>query len=201
MRYGVFKIELSHIYLGGCGLTVLIGSWKLHSNRFHWACLSHNSVCFNQRYVCIEYLKVKVKVAQSCLILCNPMDYTVHGILKARILEWIAVPFSRESSQPSDWTQFSHNAGGFYKPLIGSPLPGVTWGHSRTSRAYVLELEKSLCLVCIHCAPRAHVPELEKSLWLFCSMSVSSPGLHWGISGLGFRDQLLSISASPVSHA
>ena len=31
---------------------------------------------------------VKVKVAQSCLTLCNPMDYTVHGILQARILAW-----------------------------------------------------------------------------------------------------------------
>ena len=44
--------------------------------------------------------KVKVKVAQSCLILCDPMDYTVHGILQARILEWIPFPFSRGSSQP-----------------------------------------------------------------------------------------------------
>ena len=35
------------------------------------------------------------------------MDYTVHGIFQARILEWIAVPFSRGSSQPSDWTQIS----------------------------------------------------------------------------------------------
>ena len=42
--------------------------------------------------------KVKVKVAQSCLTLCNPMDYTVHGILQARILEWVAFPFSRVSS-------------------------------------------------------------------------------------------------------
>ena len=151
--------------------------------------------------LCIEYLKVKVKVAQSCLTLCDPMDYTVHGILQARILEWVAISFSKESSQPSDWTQFSHNAGGFYKPWIGALLPKVTWGHSRTSRAYVLVLEKSLWLVCIHCAPRAHVLELEKSLWLFSIMSVSSPGLHWGISGLGFRDQLLSISASPVAHA
>ena len=43
--------------------------------------------------------KVKVKVAQSCLTLCHPMDYTVHGILQAKILEWVAVPFSRGSSQ------------------------------------------------------------------------------------------------------
>ena len=46
--------------------------------------------------------KVKVKVTQSCLTLCNPMDYTVHGILQARILEWVAIPFSRGSSQPRD---------------------------------------------------------------------------------------------------
>ena len=37
----------------------------------------------------------EVKVTQSCLTLCEPMDYTVHGILQARILEWVAVPFSR----------------------------------------------------------------------------------------------------------
>ena len=46
--------------------------------------------------------KVKVKVAQSCLTLCNPRDYTVHGILRARILEYVASLFSRESSQPRD---------------------------------------------------------------------------------------------------
>ena len=40
----------------------------------------------------------EVKVTQSCLILCNSIDYTVHGILQARILEWVAFPFSRRSS-------------------------------------------------------------------------------------------------------
>ena len=44
----------------------------------------------------------KVKVAQSCPTLCDPMEYTVHGILQARILEWVAFPFSRGSSQPRD---------------------------------------------------------------------------------------------------
>ena len=42
----------------------------------------------------------KVKVARSCWTLCDPMNYIVHGIVQARILEWIAFPFSRESSQP-----------------------------------------------------------------------------------------------------
>ena len=43
-----------------------------------------------------------VKVTQSCLTLCDLTDYTVRGILRARILEWIAFPFSRGSSQPRD---------------------------------------------------------------------------------------------------
>ena len=54
------------------------------------------------------YLQVKVLVVQYCLTLCNPMDCSlpgssVQGILQARILEWVAIPFSRESSWPRDW--------------------------------------------------------------------------------------------------
>ena len=55
-----------------------------------------------------------VKVAQLYPTLCNPMDSTVHGILQATILEWVAFPFSRGSSQPRDWTQVFHNAGRFF---------------------------------------------------------------------------------------
>ena len=57
---------------------------------------------------------VCVKVAQSCPTLCDPMDYTVHGILQARILEWVAFSFSKGSSQPRNRTQVSYIAGGFY---------------------------------------------------------------------------------------
>ena len=45
---------------------------------------------------------MKVKVAQSCLTLCDLMVYTVHGILQARILESVAFPFSKGSFQPRD---------------------------------------------------------------------------------------------------
>ena len=55
-----------------------------------------------------------MKVAQLCPILCDPMDYTVFGILQARILECVAFPFSSGSSQPTDWTQVSHTAGRFF---------------------------------------------------------------------------------------
>ena len=53
-------------------------------------------------------------VTQSCPTLCDPMDYTAQGILQTRILEWVAIPFSRGSSQPRDWTQFSRIASGFF---------------------------------------------------------------------------------------
>ena len=56
----------------------------------------------------------EVKGTQSCPILYNPMGYAVHGILQARILEWVAIPFSRQSSQLRDQTQVSRIAGGFF---------------------------------------------------------------------------------------
>ena len=51
-------------------------------------------------YHVIQHVFVKVKVTQLCLTLCDPMDYTVHGILQARIPEWLAFPFSREVPNP-----------------------------------------------------------------------------------------------------
>ena len=62
----------------------------------------------------LQLSKVKVEVSQLCPILCDPVDYTVPGILQARILGWVAVPFSRGSSQSRDWTQVSHIAGKFF---------------------------------------------------------------------------------------
>ena len=47
-------------------------------------------------------VKVTVKIAQLCPTLCNPIDYMVHGILQARIVEWLAFPFSRGSFQARD---------------------------------------------------------------------------------------------------
>ena len=58
-------------------------------------------------------------VVQSCPALCNPMassppGSSVHGILQARILEWVAMPLCRGSSQPRAGTQVSQTAGGFF---------------------------------------------------------------------------------------
>ena len=58
-----------------------------------------------------------MKVDQLCPTLCDPMGYTVHGILQARILEQAAFPFSRGSSQPRGQTQLSRIAGRFFTSL------------------------------------------------------------------------------------
>ena len=74
---------------------------------------------------------MKVLVTQSCLTLCDPMDCSppgssVHGILQARILEWVAIPFSRESSQSRDWIQVSCIAGRFFYNLSHHGSPQIT---------------------------------------------------------------------------
>ena len=66
----------------------------------------------------IVFINTQVKESESHSVmsdtLCDPMDYTVRGILQARILEWVAFPFSRGSSQPRDQTQVSRIAGRFF---------------------------------------------------------------------------------------
>ena len=93
---------------------------------------------FNFQPICIfAYLFTQhkldclyAKLLQSCLTLCDLMDcsppcFSVHGVLQARILEWVAMPFSRGSSQPRDQTHVSCIyciAGGFFTAgLLGKP--------------------------------------------------------------------------------
>ena len=82
-------------------------------------------------------------VSQSCLTLCDPMDYSppgssVHGILQTRILKWVVIPFSRGSSQPRDQTQVSRIAGRFFTfEPPGKPL---------NTYYYYFALAKCLCM-------------------------------------------------------
>ena len=67
----------------------------------------------------VTLVEVKVLVPQSCPALCDPMDCSppgsaFHGILQGRILEWVAILFSRGSSQPRDRTQVSCIADRFF---------------------------------------------------------------------------------------
>ena len=97
----MFKLDLEKVEEPKIKLPTSVGSSR--KQKFQ------KNICF-----CFSEVEVKVKVIQSCPTLCDPMDYTVQGILQARILEWVAFPFSRGSSQPMDQTQVSHVACRFF---------------------------------------------------------------------------------------
>ena len=73
-----------------------------------------NFCSFSTKSIKHMLLCVKENFSQSCLTLWDPTDYTVHGILQARILECVAVPFSRRSFQPRNQTGVSFVAGRFF---------------------------------------------------------------------------------------
>ena len=80
----------------------------------------------SQHIVIIQSLTC-VLLVQSCPTLCNPMDYSppgssIHGMLQARILEWVAISFSRGSSQPRDQTWVSC--------IVGNSFPSESPGSS-----------------------------------------------------------------------
>ena len=72
------------------------------------------------------------EVTESCPTLCDPVDCippgsSVHGILQARILEWVAIFFSRRYSWPRDWTQVSHIAGRRFNLWATREAPRASW--------------------------------------------------------------------------
>ena len=79
----------------------------------------HINKRIDKNHMIISKWKVRVLVTQSCPTLCDPMNCSppgssVHGILQARILKWVAVPFSRGSSWPRDRNWVSYTAGRFF---------------------------------------------------------------------------------------
>ena len=96
--------HFSTIWVSWCyHLLIFLSIWMIFL-KFYIFLITHK---VGQLLICFL-----VKVAQSCLTPCDPMD--IHGILQARILDWVAFPFSRGSSQPRDQTQVSHIAGRFF---------------------------------------------------------------------------------------
>ena len=86
----------------------------ISTNNKYQGGLGHNFL--NLRF---QVIAAAAESLQSCLTLCNPMDCSLpgssfHRILQARILEWVAMPSSRGSSQPMDWTRASCIAGGLF---------------------------------------------------------------------------------------
>ena len=88
---------------------MILGHFSIHVDKMNLDLSFIQFIRINSIWVCRSKMS---EVAQLCPALCDPMDYSlpgssVHGIFQAEILEWVAISFSRGSSQPRDWTQVS----------------------------------------------------------------------------------------------
>ena len=100
-----------------------------------WTGICWDRIDFNYKlfHPILYHMKVKVLLAQSCPTLCNPMDCSlpgssVRGILQARILEWVAIPFSRGSSRFRDQTRSpTLQADPLPSELAGKPIFYHIW--------------------------------------------------------------------------
>ena len=150
-------------------------------------------------------VKGKVLVAQLCLTLCNSTDSSppgssVHGILQARILEWVAILFSLGSSQTRDWTWVSYIAGTFF----------TTWAMREflLSLLTLIQLD-SHCKRCWEQCPWScwdAEPSLE--IWEFCRLCYPSPSccvtdlqrsFPAASSSTDFRQSLITQAWSPAT--
>ena len=125
---------------------------------------------FNFAYmnICHQLLKVKVKVTQSCLTLCDPVDYSVHGILQARILEWVAFPFSKWSSQLRGQTQVSHIAGWFFTSWATGEETKISESHTPTNVTMTHHVKMNLRQALIIASPGWRLVELQGCIPLSC---------------------------------
>ena len=128
--------------------------------------------------------KVKVKIAQLCPTLCNLMDSTVHWILLARILKWVAFPFSRGSSQPRDQTQVSRIAGRFFTgEPPGKPEQYQSWSSYEhrfwNQNAGIWKMNLYICVFVCVCICKIFNSESE-NLWRhfkIIQIAKKSPGI------------------------
>ena len=105
----------------------------------------------------------EVKVAQLCLTLCSPMDYTVHGILQVRVLEWGTFPFSKGSSNPEIEPRFP--------TLQADSLPSESPGKPKNTGVGSLFLLQQIFLI-----QESHQGLLHRR-WILYQLSLQgSPG-------------------------
>ena len=107
----------------------------------------------------------EMKVIQLCPTLCDPMEYTVHGIFQARILEWVAFLFSRVPSQPRDQTQVSHIADGLFTSWATLVcMAAINPNHS--SRAKLPNIAAALLMLPTMCSHHTHADSYTSGMLL-----------------------------------
>ena len=116
------------------------------------------------------------EVAQPCPTLCNPVDcslpgFSVHGILQARILEWVTISFSRGSSRPRDRTRISHIGGRRFN----------LWATRKAHIAKLLQSCPTLCDPIDGSPPRLPIPGILQARTLEWAVISSSNAWKWKV--------------------
>ena len=147
----IFLLKVENIYFSTLSTIFFFLTWKIHTQ-------SNNRELSGCRHA---------KSIQSCLTLCDPMNCyppgsSVHGLLQARILEWVAMLSSRGSSWPRDWTCISCGsctAGGFFtteppaNPRKLSSLFQIIWLNRKSGRE---QYGRQIGGCRVHLSPRIH---------------------------------------------
>ena len=126
-------------------------------------------------------VKVKWKLLSHVRLFVTP--WTIHGLLQARILEWVAFPFSRKSSQPRNWTQVSHIAGGLFTSWATREAQEYWLGSLSLLQTTFLTQELNWGL--LHCR------------WILYQMSYQGSS---GLDGLQLHFRWGSAGEGPPSH-
>ena len=175
----------------------------LAGNMCFWSLLMHTpKLTYIDGSICFYTVKLML-FAQSCPTLCNPMGCSppgssVHRILQARILEWVAMPSSRGSSRPRDWTQVSCIAGRSIT-IWATREPKCCiqdWG--KNIQNCFLDITAQVSCVFVFLLPEAGCSELERhviniplesgssdtlQVWLSLSHPFKSPGARFMVEG------------------
>ena len=125
--------------------------------------------------------KSEVKIIQSCLTLCDPMVYTVHGILQARKQEWVAVPFSRGTSQPRDWTQVSRIACRLSAEPQGKPKNTGVGSLSLLQQIFLTQKSNWVLLHCKWILYQLSQQGNPFKTWVYQIASFARNWFHWAL--------------------
>ena len=110
--------------------------------------------------------------------LCDPMDCIVHGILQARIWEWVAFPFSRVSSQPRDWSQVSCIAGRFFASWATKEAQ-ESWSGSQSFYSGSSKPRNWTGMSCIAGGFFTNWTMAKKANFQTCWILIISKAIHW----------------------
>ena len=138
-------------------------------------------------------VKSESEVAQSCPTLCDRIDCSppgssIHGIFQTRVLDWVAISFSRGSSWPRDWTQVSHVAGRRFTVWATREAHSGIWEAQNSLRKILAPLlallqtlsqappwdvglppskNKTTSLICVTASYSAYWPSSIRNIWIF----------------------------------